>query len=190
MWKDREASSSLLVLWVVLIILPFTLAETKYGRYMMPLFPACAILAGGALDALIPGRRRVQLMQAFCVICLAIAVGSILFPPRARAIDMQILAGVADVYTVPGEHVVLYIDGETAWNYQNQFLWYGNRYSELLTNFDDLVTKLRSASHVLVITDKKSFQKLVDQALSFKLVGESPEFVCFQSQPRELSRAH
>jgi 4-amino-4-deoxy-L-arabinose transferase-like glycosyltransferase len=50
MVRERDSAGSLLVIWVSAVIVPFGLAEFKWLRYIMPVFPAFAILSAVTIN--------------------------------------------------------------------------------------------------------------------------------------------
>src|SRR5262249_50160788 len=48
--KGRDSTGSLLAIWVLALIVPFSLAEFKWLRYLLPAFPAFAILSAITLN--------------------------------------------------------------------------------------------------------------------------------------------
>lgn len=50
--RDRRSEAFLPVVWAGVVLVFFTLVKTKQSHYVMPLYPALAILVGGALSSL------------------------------------------------------------------------------------------------------------------------------------------
>lgn len=187
MIQRRDSFATLLVIWVVCIILPFSLAEAKVLRYIMPVFPAFAILSAVSLNQLIPSARKEMVFRVLYLLGCLFVVYAALFPTtKLRASDMRKLAPIAQAYTAWDQRILIYTYGETHWNYQNQFLWYGDRYSELLTNLDELISRARSGENTVVIIDKETFPKLAntlssEEVKQIDIIAESERFVCFKS---------
>src|SRR5262249_62417874 len=74
-----------------------------------------------------------------------------------RATDMSELAPIAEARTSSGRRVLLYTGGAPEYNYQNQFLWYANRYSDLFTRLDYVRARLESGENSVAIMDRPSF---------------------------------
>lgn len=83
-WKnERDPIAILLIVWVVLVVVPFSVAETRYPRYIMAVFPAFSILSAIALHRVIPSARRTLFFNSACgLLCVAICL-SLFFPRRA-----------------------------------------------------------------------------------------------------------
>ncbi|MBI5117338.1 glycosyltransferase family 39 protein [Candidatus Poribacteria bacterium] len=50
--RDRRSEAFLPVVWAGVVLVFFTMVKTKQSHYVMPLYPALAILVGGALSSL------------------------------------------------------------------------------------------------------------------------------------------
>jgi len=178
--RQEDGRARLLFIWVLAVILPFSLAQTKFPRYMIPLLPAFSIFSAMALNQWLPVARRKMFFYAACGIgCVAICL-SLLIPPKGRAEDIVKLAPIVDANSAPGQRILIYTyeDGRT--DYQYQFLWYGSRYTRVLENLDDLVAWLHAGAATVII-DKQSYQKILPalSGRSPRIVGESENLICF-----------
>jgi len=109
-------------------LIPFSLAESKVLRYILPVFPAFAILSAYALHRLLTPQRLPKFAQIAVLLLSLAGFITLAFPNyEIRGGDMRALAPVSDAATAPGEKVVLYTSGEYQWNYGTQLIWYGNR---------------------------------------------------------------
>ena len=62
--KERDSTGLFLTLWVLALIVPFSLAEFKWLRYIMPAFPAFAILSAVPLNDWITAHWRRLFLKA------------------------------------------------------------------------------------------------------------------------------
>lgn len=183
--RKRDDVASFLILWVLLVIVPFSLLQTRYPRYILPAFPAFSILSAISLDRCIPRERRALFLNLACGVgCAAICVAN-LYPPRPRALDMSALVPIVEANSLGGESILIYSYEDGRSDYFNQFLWYGHRYATLAQNLDDLAARLNARGNVIVVMDKPSYAKLlpmISSTLSGRLrtLGESQDFVCFR----------
>lgn len=180
--RQKDQAATLLLVWVLLVILPFSLVQTRYPRYIMPVFPAFSILSAIALDRLISPARRKTFFSAVCVIGAVAVCVAFMFSPKVRAADIKALVPVAEANSDPQERVFIYSyeDGRT--DYFDQFLWYSNRYAELPPNLNDLAAKLISSQKATGIIDKPSYAKLLNlmPAKTTQILGQSENLVCFR----------
>lgn len=180
--RKKDDVALLLVTWVILVVVPFSVAQTRYPRYIMAVFPAFSILSAMALNRWIPVARRGMFFRGACAVgCVAICL-SFLFPPKARADDIVKLAPVVEANTRPDQRILIYTyeDGRT--DYQYQFLWYGRRYTEVPDSVNDLAERLQHSDGATVIVDKKSYDKLLALLVGKNLhvLGESENLICFR----------
>lgn len=181
MFAERDAMSALLVIWVLGVIVPFSLAEFKWLRYLMPVFPAFAILAALPLNEWITATRRPLFLKAAYVVLCLVMVGMAFNPKyRARPEEMRRLAPIAAAATAPEQPILLYTERTPPQAHLFQVIWYADRRCELLTNIDEAMDRLQCAPNAAVIMDKAAFQTLRDRtACSIKVLGETEGFVCW-----------
>lgn len=181
--KTRESIEGLLVIWFCVVVISLSLADAKVLRYILPVFPALAMLSAYSLLRLLP-QRILPNFARFVVLLLAVAATISIGIPNylLRGEDMSIIAPVSDASTKANEKVVLYTSGQYQWNYLNQLLWYGNRLSIHTKEIRDIRTQLAEKKELVVIMDKKSFWQLKKQAdMNIKILVESNNFVCFRA---------
>src|SRR5262245_31033933 len=182
---ERDSTGGFLIIWVLALIIPFSLAEFKWLRYILPAFPAFAILSAFTLDDRVAGRRR-RLFQkaAYALLCLTM-VGLAVNPKyRVRPEEMRRLAPVAEAATSPEQRILLYTERVPRDAHMFQVIWYADRYCELLSDANEAIFKLERAPGAAVIMDKEIFQKSIINAasasnLNIKILGETEGFVCW-----------
>ena len=189
MIRERDVVACLLVLWVVMVLIPFSLAESKVLRYVMPIFPALSLTAGLFIDDLVPPRFKPTGYRVAYIVTCIIAVSLLFFPSyRLRAEDMRKLAPIADAATSPEQRVLLYSFGERRWDYRNQLIWYGNRLCDQTEDLEQVSSLLRCDPDAVVIVDKAALARLTTQIdLPLDTLGQSDNFVCLQRQRRSPS---
>jgi 4-amino-4-deoxy-L-arabinose transferase-like glycosyltransferase len=180
--REKESTAMLLVCWLALVLVPFSLAQTRYPRYIMAAFPAFSILSAIALNRVLPVANRKVFFNFACVVgCLAVCA-SLLFPPKARADDIMKLAPIAEANSSPDQRILIYTYEDGRSDYLCQFLWYSNRHAQLADNLNDLATRLLHSENGTVIADKQSYAKLLPliPGKATHIVGESENLVCFR----------
>ena len=180
--RGPDPAASLLCLWIALLIVPFSLLEIKTLRYVMPVFPAFAILAAGALNRWIPERRKsVCLKAAYVSLGCALLVMAALPKYRTRPEEMRRLAPVAQAHTDSGEAILLYTRGERRWDLVHQVIWYAERHCEHLTDVGELRARLGGGARRAAIMDRATFTGLgACLGRSAEVLGETESFVCFR----------
>ena len=183
--KERDSTGLFLTLWVLTLIVPFSLAEFKWLRYIMPAFPAFAILSAVPLNDWITAHwRRLFLKAAYAVLCLTM-VGMSLNPKyRDRPEEMRRLAPVAESATIPERKILLYTERLHPDAHVYQIIWYADRYCELLANANEALAKLEREPNAAVIMDKDVFLTSIiceaaasDQTIT--ILGQTERFICW-----------
>jgi len=183
--KERDSTGLFLTLWVLALIVPFSLAEFKWLRYIMPAFPAFAILSAVPLNDWITAHwRRLFLKAAYAVLCLTM-VGMALNPKyRVRPEEMRRLAPVAESATIPERKILLYTERLHPDAHMYQIIWYADRYCELLANANEALAKLEREPNAAVIMDKDVFLTSIiceaaasDQTIT--ILGQTERFICW-----------
>jgi len=166
------------VLWCLCLIAPLSVASTKYARYLIPAFPAMAIISGSGVNRLLRPFRRATAFWAACGALFLVALFTAVFPAKERGMDMRTLAPVAERNSEPSERILLFTNGELGYDTQNQLLWYSARYTRLITD----ITVLVQERNATVVIDKPSFGKLQSAATParIQILGESEKFVCLR----------
>ncbi len=183
-WREREFAATLLVMWVAGILVPFSLGEAKQLRYVMSVFPAFAILAAMPLHRWIPARSRELCFRVLYALGATAVVFMFFFPGNLlRAGDMQKLARIAQAHSRPDQRVILYTHGGYEWGYQNQLLWYGDRFTDFQTSLETVREKATAEFGVPVVMDKESFANFIPvlgPEFRIEALGESELFLCFR----------
>ncbi|HEY4579696.1 MAG TPA: glycosyltransferase family 39 protein [Candidatus Acidoferrales bacterium] len=182
----RDSGAVLLVAWVLCAVVPFSLAQDPFSRYFMPVFPALAILSATILNDWIPLRRKPVMFKALYSLGSLFVLYAAVFPMTLlRATDMRQLAPVTDAHTPPQERVLLYTFGAREWGFQNQLLWYGNRYTELVTDLSEVRSRLVSGRNTVAAMNTEAAGQLLaalraEKSGGITVLAESEKFVCLK----------
>lgn|GEM_PF-3375074 len=184
--KDRVLRHSrfavLLLIWFLIVLVPFSIASVKEVRYILPIYPVLAIVAGYAVLRCFgeTGLRRIRRVVASAMIAIFLVVA---FVPnyRIRAEDMHTLGPLTDEATPVGERIIMYTAGIPQWDRQNELLWYGHRYIDLFTSLDQAAAEARRSSGRTIVVDKPSLQALTALLGTDVLtVGESDAYAAIR----------
>lgn len=188
MLRYRDRSGSFLVIWVLCVVIPFSLLKYQYLRYIMAAFPAFAILSAISLERLIPVRRRSAYFTAtYLSLCLAVSVVGVLPKYRVRYEEMRNLAPVAEAASQPYQRIVLYTDGKLRSDYLHQLIWYADRHCDNLTELGEVQSRLEGDTEAVAIVDRGSFTNLTTHVgLDVDILGESLNFVCLRKKPADF----
>lgn len=176
-YQYRRAKFALAPIWILIVLAPLTQTAIPYGRYLMPAYPAMALVCAVALFRWIPQQQRSRYFQGACIVMTLIGAFTILFPASERGLDMRTVAPIAEAHSQPDQRILLYTFGEQRFDFHNQLLWYSDRYTNQIMDMDELV-----AEHVpgaVGIIDKASFERLPDRD-RLEQLGESEQFVAYR----------
>jgi 4-amino-4-deoxy-L-arabinose transferase-like glycosyltransferase len=159
-WRKRDPQLTVLIPWVAVVFLLCAAARSRVLRYMLPAYPAFAILAAVALVTLIPPawlRKGLRIAApVFALAALALAA----FPhTHWEAAETRAMALAATAATKPGERVGFYDDGQPRHDEANQLLWYGDRYLLRTMRAQDFQDALAAGTARVWIMDTDSYQK-------------------------------
>ncbi len=179
----KDFLASLLVIWVLSVMLPFSLVETKALRYILAAFPAFSILAAISLSRSIPAKRKILFVKmAYAVmICLSSILA---FVPKhpSRMEEMRSLAPLVEIAIPPEQRVMLYISNSRRWAFLSQVIWYSNRQCELLDDLGKVISHFKETTEAAVILERQSFAQTVNHLnhlnVEIEILGQSKNFIC------------
>jgi 4-amino-4-deoxy-L-arabinose transferase-like glycosyltransferase len=177
--KDRAAW--LVLLWVLGVLVPFSLIQNKWLRYWLPAFPALSILAASGLNQLLVSIRKPAFFKYVYVLLLGSVIVMGLFPKyrTRRPEEMRTLAPVAQSVAPADRQLLLYTYGRQRMDYLSQVVWYADRRCEYMTDLEELRLRLVQAGPAAVIIDKVSFAQLAPQLPEdVQVLAEAGNFLC------------
>ncbi|MBO0723516.1 MAG: glycosyltransferase family 39 protein, partial [Blastocatellia bacterium] len=184
MLRARDRLAELTVVWLALVIIPFSLVEAKVLRYIIPAFPAFSLLAAIPLAGWLARVRREIYLQAGYLALFILVVLITAFPrPLVRAAEMKRLGRVVDLSTRPNQRVTIFITGASYRDYLvNQFLWYSNRFCTEAKDTAVLMEGLRQGEKRTFIVDKGSYERLIAASgVEVEVLMQTENFVCFRT---------
>lgn len=191
--RKKDPAAWLLLLWVLGVLVPFSLIQNKWLRYWLPAFPALSILAASALNQLLVSIRKPSFFKyAYGVLLLVVVIIGWFPKYRARPEEMRTLAPVAQAVAPADQRLLLFTYGRPRMDYLSQVVWYADRYCEQLTDLEELQQRLQQAEPVTVIIDKVSFAKVLPNLPgALHVLAEAGNFVCAEKRatlPSPLSQ--
>src|ERR1039457_6269463 len=126
--RGRDRRLWLLIPWVAVVFALCAAARSRVLRYMLPAYPAFAILAALGLRKFVPDRYlRAGLRVATPVMALAVVAVAAFPRTHFEAAEIRPIAKAATAATNPGERVAFYDAGQPRFDEDNQLQWYGDR---------------------------------------------------------------
>lgn len=180
MWRARDPLATLLVLWVVFLFGLVSLSEAKFFRYLLPAFPAFAILAALPIRRWVEGWRPRTVLAIYGFLGFAALVASFLPSRWNRAEDMRKLAPLATRASDPADRIALYTGIPIRYDLGNELLWYGDRLIDYVTDAKIVAQRLRDHPRGVVLMDRPSYLRLFGgHGPAVRVLGQSRNFVCF-----------
>ncbi|HSS45205.1 MAG TPA: glycosyltransferase family 39 protein, partial [Thermoanaerobaculia bacterium] len=179
-WRARDRFATLLVLWVGFVFGLMSFSEARFFRYLLPAFPAFAILTAVAIERRVERWRPRTILWTYAFFGLAALVSSVLPSPWNRAEDMRKLAPLATRASDPSDRIVFYTGIPIRYDLGSELLWYGDRLIEYVTDFQTVAKRLRDHPRGVVLMDRGSYLRLgVGRMPAVRVLGQSRNFVCF-----------
>ena len=175
--RERRRQFFLLLCWAGGVFLLCAMARSRVLRYMLPAYPAFAILAALGLVKWIP-RRIIERAMDWIPPLAAIAALVIIFitPPVWHATDIRALAKAQSGLLPPGEPVGFYDKSDLRYDETNQLEWYGSAVPVLLETPADLAGALTDDSIHVFIIDRATYHAVIEPA-AHEVIGVSGDLV-------------
>jgi 4-amino-4-deoxy-L-arabinose transferase-like glycosyltransferase len=182
--RGRDRGLWLLIPWVAVVFAVCAVARSRVLRYMLPAYPAFAILAAIGLRKFLPDRYlRTGLRIATPLMALAVLAVAAFPRPHFEAAEIRPIAKAATAATAPGERVALYDAGQPRFDEDNQMQWYGDRFLIRLFSPADLVEALRGGRARVFVLDKDSYRAYVAGQMRHQVLAESGHLICIRLAP-------
>jgi len=166
--KADRRRALLPICWAGVVLVLLTLSAAQKSWYLMPAFPALAILAGVGLNSLLAARPRGReiytaglaiLLGVFHLVtaCTPVPMG------RDRNRDLAAIAPAVRAAVPPGEHV-LNFNLHPPWKYISPMYFYADRPLALPeTDLDVMARILEGAEGPAVLTDLATLERLSER---------------------------
>ena len=193
--RRRDPKLRLLILWIAVVYALCAITKSRVLRYMLPAYPAFAILSAIGLLRWFPER---YLRNGLRVLTPVLAVGVIaiaIWPPvNIHAAETRPIALASTRATAPNERITFYDDGAPRFDEMNQLLWYGDRYFVAILEPGKLPEALKNPETRVFIVDANAFGADVDGRIPNEIIARAGHLVCFrllkpQVKPPESARS-
>lgn len=175
--RQRRRRLFLLLGWAGTVFFLCALARSRVLRYMLPAYPAFAILSAIGLVRWIPRRILERAMDWIPPFALAAVIGIVLLlPPRWHATEIRAIAQVQTRVLPPGEPIGFYDKGDPRYDETNQLEWYGNGLPVILLTRADLEEAIRAGSVHVFVTDPATYRDRI-QMLPHELIAQSGSLI-------------
>lgn len=184
--RSKDSIAILLILWITLVIVPFSFAEAKVLRYIMAVFPALAIITAFPLAKLVSRLTEKtyagKLYAGVIIVALLFAIFNL---PNKHKSGMREFAPIVESKTTRSDNIVFYGNHD----YLNQLLWYQNRLNIHLKVPEKLNIAMAKNNGGVFVMDRNSYDQLVvNSGVNYQMLTESVKFVCFKIMKNEELR--
>ncbi len=177
--KDRRFY--LLLVWPAVVFVLCAVTRSRVLRYMLPSYPAFAVLAAFALSKFVPMERLHKgLRIGIAVLGLAVAV-VVAFPrTHLEAAEIRPLALASTAATPPDQRVVFYDHGQRRYDEVNQLEWYGDRFLIWPADQVELEQALLQPPAPVFVMDEETYQTMVDSRIAHQVLARSGHLICIR----------
>jgi 4-amino-4-deoxy-L-arabinose transferase-like glycosyltransferase len=184
--RRRDRKLRILILWVAVVYVLCAITKSRVLRYMLPAYPAFAILSAVGLLWLAPQRYVRNGLRVLTPLLAVVVVAVAIRPPiNFHAVDTRPIAVASTAATVRNELITFYDDGAPRFDEMNELLWYGDRYFVPVLEAEKLPEALERPQTRVFIMDVNTFRAQVDSRIPNQIIARAGHLVCF----RLLTRA-
>jgi 4-amino-4-deoxy-L-arabinose transferase-like glycosyltransferase len=182
--RERKRPLFLLLGWFGTVFLLCAAARSRVLRYMLPAYPALAILSAIGLLAWVPRRMLERTMDWLPPLAVAAAISiAVLSPPHWQATEIRAIAQAQSLALPPGTLVGFYDKGDPRYDETNQLEWYGNNTPLILPTRADLEEALRAGSAQVFVLDEATYRERF-QPLPHEVIARSGRLISLRLKPR------
>jgi len=177
-WRGRDRRLGLLLPWIVVVFVLCAVNRSRVLRYMLPAYPAFAILSAAGLLRLV---REAYLKKCLQIATPLLATGVValaLFPPvTLHATETRPMALTATAATPPGERYVFYDKGDPRFDESNQLLWYGGRQLVFPQTHEEFLETLADPPSSVFVVDRTTYQTYLSSR-PHRILLETSNLIC------------
>jgi 4-amino-4-deoxy-L-arabinose transferase-like glycosyltransferase len=182
--RQHRRSLFLLLAWAGTVFLLCAATRSRVLRYMLPAYPALAILSAIGLLKWLPRRILDRAMDWLPPLAVVAAIAIVLLlPPNWHATEIRAIAQAQDRALPPGEPVGFYDNGDPRYDETNQLEWYGTSLPVILPTRADLEEALRAGSVRVFVLDQATYRERIQQ-LPHDVIAQSGHLISVRLQPR------
>jgi len=164
-----------LLIWAAVVFILCAIARSRVLRYMLPAYPAFAILSGYAISRVLPRRILERAMDWIPAATALAAIGIVTsMSPTWHASDIYPIARAANQQGA--QTVIYYNEGTPFWDDANLLEWYGNCVMQVLLTRNDLDQALKTRSVPTLVVDKPAYKNVI-QRVPHDIIAESGRLV-------------
>jgi 4-amino-4-deoxy-L-arabinose transferase-like glycosyltransferase len=177
--RKRDGRAWLLLLWAAVVFGLCAAARSRVLRYMLPAYPAFAILSAGGILRLFGEKRAERGLRILVPVLAAGAIAVAIFPPvNLHARDIRPIAAAETAVTSPEEQIGLYDSGQPRFDEASQLQWYGDRHAQIILTPDELEQWIRSRKARVFVIDRNTYDTRFAGRVEHDMIAQSGRLVC------------
>ncbi len=171
----------LLLIWIAVVFVLCAAAKSRVLRYMLPAYPAFAILSAIGLERLVPPAYIWKGLRVLAAVGAIASVAITVFPRKtAQAAEIRPIAQAATLATPEGSRIAFYDAGQPRFDETNQLLWYGDRYLDILLTPEQLRASLSEPAPRVYVVDRETYRNLFQSRRPHQVVRAIGHLVCLR----------
>ena len=183
--RTKNRRLAMLIIWTVAVFGLCAMARSRVLRYMLPAYPAFAILSSVGLLTLFTKQQTERAMRILVPAVALVVVGIAISPPvRLHAAEVRPIALASTAATIPGQRVSFYDAGQPRFDETNQMLWYGDRYLFILLRPQELDEAVANRQTDVFVVDKDTYASRFESRVPNSIVAASGHLVCLRLAPQ------
>ena len=185
----KDENTYLLVLWVGTILLALSLQQSRIGWYMLPIFPAAAIICGATLQELLREQGKLIFTKTCGVLAIVafLAINATplqLSPPRET--DVRVLAPYVKHFASRGARVTAF--RQVPHRLNNVLLFYSDRAAfPIYEGYPELAQALGEPALVLCIVDRSDLETVVESVPGIYVLRKTDRLALISNQPLDTT---
>jgi 4-amino-4-deoxy-L-arabinose transferase-like glycosyltransferase len=181
--RERRRSLCLLLGWAGTVLLLCAAARSRVLRYMLPAYPAFAILAAIGLSTWIPRRLLKRAMDWLPPLAVAAATAVVLlFPPSFHATETHAIADAQSRVLPPGTPIGFYDKGDPRNDETNELEWYGNDVPIEPYTTASFEQALQTGSIRVFVIDKDTYERRI-RRIPHEVIAQSGRLISVRLKP-------
>jgi len=186
----RDERSTLLVLWVFIIVATMSMMSNRVIWYIMPILPAAAIICGEALTDLLSNSGRLRLAKICWWLAIIVAILVNATPLQLgmrREVEVRTIAPYVKYYGNQGATVIGY--RQPFYGLNNALLFYSDHSANpIVSTWNEVNEAFKNDKTVLCVVNCTDLQELASHIDSLSIIKQGAELALVANHPLNTSK--
>jgi 4-amino-4-deoxy-L-arabinose transferase-like glycosyltransferase len=187
-WRKDE-NAILILLWLVTILATLSMMKARIRWYILPIFPAAAMLSGHALHGLLTGRRKVIFSKVALAIGIVATIGINATPlpvSKERKRDVRTIAPYVRHFGDRGANIVAFRQNFNSLNFS--LLFYSDyAASPVFRDYSKLSDALADSALVLCLLKTSELEGALQNINGIHVVRRTDKLALVSNQAVDIS---